>query len=440
MYGASESGWFFAISCDSNRVISEFPLYGAFSVCYDSLDNKAFCTYHDYQWNDSLLVVDGSTHSRVKAISIPGATIAVWDQVLNRVYVSCQNSAQVAVVDAKTNSLLTYIPVGACPMKMYVNTLRQKLYVLNYDAGSVFIVNMATNQVIKTVAVGGYPNIGYYCCSADKFYGAGPHNQCVVIGGQSDTVVKRISLPGTEDLFGATGNESAGLVYLGTFTGQDDYVATVSAESDSVIATAWTGREPWGLAYSSQSGMVYSASSWSDEVYVLSGDGARVLRTLQVADCPAVFACAPRHRRLYLGHLGSRYVYVLRDTAVGMEEQQPLRPEFCGALSAAPNPFRGYLRVQVKPQPASTHTPTEVRICAADGRVVGKFRLSPSVEGTSSAVWDGRDLARVPVPAGVYVVTANSGDCLKVVKASSGPDDRLGMPVIRGGRRDTWSE
>jgi flagellar hook assembly protein FlgD len=136
-----------------------------------------------------------------------------------------------------------------------------------------------------------------------------------------------------------------------------------------------------------------------------------------------------------VGHLNTRYVYVLRDTSAGVSEPRLPRPEFCGALSAAPNP-----RVQVKPQLASAYTPTEIRICAADGRVVGKFRLSPSVDGTSSAVWDGRDLAQVPVPAGVYVVTTNSGDCLKAIKAGGGPNDRHGRPVIRGGRYDTWSD
>ena len=159
-----------------------------------------------------------------------------------------------------------------------------------------------------------------------------------------------------------------------------------------------------------------------------------------MGDCPVVLVIVPAHNRLYVGHSNTRYVYVLRDTSAGIAEPRSPRPGFCGALSVAPNPFRGCLRVQVKSQSVSSHTPMEVRVCAANGRVVGKFRLSPSVEGTSGAVWDGRDLTRVPVPAGVYVVTTNSGDCLKVIKAGRAPNDRHGMPVIRGGRHDTWSE
>jgi YVTN family beta-propeller protein len=409
IYGESESqGILFAISCDDNSLVAAHQLMGALELVYDSADNKAWCSY-DGLGQESLAVIDGATHSIVKRIEMPGATIPVWDVVSDRVYVSCQRTNSVAVVDAKSDSLLTYVPVGACPIKMYINTLRRKLYVLNYDAGTVSIVSVTTNQVIKTVVVGGTPNAGYYSRSADKFYSAGPHDQCVVIGGQSDTIVARISLPGIEDILGATGNEDAGLVYLGTFTGQDDYVATVLAERDSVIATAWTGREPWGLAYSSQSGLVYCASSWSDEVYVLSGDGARILRTLQVGDYPFVFAFAPRHRRLYLGHLGSRYVYVLSDTAGAIAEPQSPRPELCG-VSVTPNPFTQSVAIVWN---SFTKGGDVARVYAQDGRLVRQARMPA---GEARWVWDGRDGSGFAAPPGVYVVEARVGVRTKIVK------------------------
>ena len=216
LYGASEDGIFFAISCDSNKLIESFPLQRALAVTYDSIDNKAYCTFYNTQADDSLLVVDGVTHTRIKSLPMDGATTPVWDPASDRVYVSCQSTNKVAVVDCATDSLLTYIPVGACPIKMYINTLRRKLYVLNSDEGSISVVNMTTDQVIKTLVVGGYPNAGYYSRSADRFYCDGPQEQCVVVGGQSDTIVARIPLPGIDGVLSATGNEDAGLVYLGT--------------------------------------------------------------------------------------------------------------------------------------------------------------------------------------------------------------------------------
>ena len=410
IYGESESqGILFAISCDDNGIIATHQLMGALELVYDSADNKAWCSY-DGPEQESLAVIDGSTHSIVKRIEMPGATIPVWDAVSDRVYVSCQTTNKVAVVDCATDSLLMYISVGACPMKMYINTLRRKLYVLNYADGTVSIVNMATNQVIKTVFVGGTPNAGYYSRSADKFYSAGSQRQCVIIGGQTDTIVARITLPGIDYVLSATGNEDAGLVYLGTFTGSDDYVATVSAQTDPVLVTTKTGGEPWGLACFVPSGLVYSASSASNEVYVLTGDGARILRILSVGSYPFVFVDVPRHRRLYLGHLGMPYVYVLGDTSAGVADTRLPQFGFCGGISVAPNPFTQSVTVVWN---SSLKGDGVARVYAQDGRLVRQARIPA---GEARWVWDGRDNSGAAVPPGVYVLETGSGVRAKVVK------------------------
>jgi YVTN family beta-propeller protein len=324
LYGrCQQAGIFFAISCDSNKVINSFALGRPRQMTYDSVDNKAYCPYEGTD-GESLAVIDGQMHTLVKKIEMPGATTPVWDPVSDRVYISCQSTNKVAVVDCATDSLLTYISVGACPLKMYINTLRRKLYVLNYDNGTVSIVNMQTNQVIKSLFVGGTPNAGYYSPSVDEFYSAGAYGYCTVIDGAADSIVARIQLPGTNaDIRGATGNENAGMVYLATDLA---YVATVRTQDDSLLATSAIGGEPWGITCFDKSGLAYCASGRNDAVYVISTDGEQVLTALPVGDYPYVFAVAPQHDRLYVGHLGGRYVYVLRDTSTGIADRQSPSP------------------------------------------------------------------------------------------------------------------
>ena len=416
IYGESEShGILFAISCDDNSIIATHQLVGALELVYDSTDNKAWCSY-DGPGQESLAVIDGSAHSVVKRIGMSGATIPVWDAASDRVYVSCQTTNCVAVLDARTDSLLTYIPVGACPMKMYINTLRRKLYVLNFDAGTVSIVNMATNQVIKTVAVGGTPNAGYYCRSVDKFYSAGPHDQCVVIGGLSDTIIARIPIPGTEDVLSATGNEQAGIVFTGMFAGNSGYIVAIDAGADSVMYTHDLGHTlARGLLYSTESGQLYSAN-YENSVSVLTGDGARVVKTITLGDGPFVLASAPPHRRLYVGSLGTSFVYVLRDTAARVEEVGLPQHRLGGSFSAVPNPFTGKVAIRVRDSVKGTSRPRDLSVCSNDGRVVRKLGLFWDETGGAGATWDGRDLAGIPAPAGIYVLTTGSGECLKVVK------------------------
>jgi YVTN family beta-propeller protein len=409
LYGASEDGVFFAISCDSNRLVESFSLQRALAVDYNSIDNKAYCTFYNTQADDSLLVVDGATHTRIKSLPMDGATIPVWDPASDRVYVSCQSANVVAVVDCASDSLLMYIAVGVGPIGMYINTLRRKLYVQNYDYGTVSIVNMATNQVIKTVDVGGTPNAGYYCRRADKFYSEGAFRECVVIGGQTDTVVARITLPGNVHMMSAAGNEDDGLVYLGASAGSNDYVATVSAQNDSVLVTTVIGREPRGLAYYAPSGLLYCASALTDEVRVLTGDGTQTLATLDVGDYPFVFAVVSRHNRLYIGHLGGTHVYVLRDTSAGIADPQSLRTGFW-AVNVTPNPFRQSVAVTWN---SSARGGDAARVYAQDGRLVRQARIPA---GEARWVWDGRDDSGALIPPGVYVIEAGPGLRAKVVK------------------------
>ncbi|MCX6844459.1 MAG: hypothetical protein NTX53_19530 [candidate division WOR-3 bacterium] len=408
IWGASWSGnCVFAISCSSNTVVASIPLSSAGDLVYDSTDGKLYCAYYG-PGQESLAVTSVAARQVIKRLEMPGATTPVWDAVSDRVYVSCQTTNKVAVVDCATDSLLKYIPVGACPMKMYINTLRRKLYVLNYDAGTVSIVDMTTNQVIKTVDVGDTPNAGYYCRSADKFYSDGQIGQCVVIGGQSDTIVARIAVPGTQYVLSVTGNEQAGIVFAGMFAGNSGYIVAIDAEADSVTYTHDLGHAlAEGLLYSIESGYLYS-TGYPKSFCVLTGDGSRVIKTIPLGDAPFVIASAPAHRRLYVGNLNTSFVYVLRDVA-GVEEPRSPRPEFCGALSVAPNPFTRSVTIAW----SSLGKGGDVaRAYAQDGRLVRQAQIPA---GETRWVWDGQDSGGHPVPQGVYMAEVGGRRC-KLVK------------------------
>jgi YVTN family beta-propeller protein len=410
LYGrCSQASILFAISCDSNKVINSFSLSRPRQMAYDSIDNKAYCPCNGTDV-ESLAVIDGRIHSLVKKLGMPGSTTAVWDPISDRVYVSCQSTNKVAVVDCSTDSLLKYIAVGACPLKMYLNTAGRKLCVQNYDAGTVSIIDLTSDVVIKTLNVGGNPNAGYYCAGAGKFYSAGDIRECVVISGQSDTIVARIPLPGNAEVISAVGNKTGGLVYLGTSDGGiDDYVVTVSTANDSVQASVVVDGDPSPLACHLGSGLVYCATMRIGRLFVLSSDGSQILDTLQVGSAPSVFAQVPLHERLYLGHSNTRYVYVLKDTLEGVTEQNPLaKPS--GSLRVSPNPS---VRSVTLTWISTAKSGSCVRVYAGDGRLVRKAR-QPA--GQVRWVWNGRDDSGDLLPPGVYVIEVGLGLRAKVVK------------------------
>ncbi|MBM3315344.1 hypothetical protein FJY71_05840, partial [candidate division WOR-3 bacterium] len=182
VYGAGESR-VFAIACSSNAVVSSFWAQSPFDVCYDSTDNKAYCTRNA----QGVVVIDGNTHQRLRELPLDEAAVPVWDAATDRLYVSCMNNNEVAVIDCRTDSVVATIHVPDDPGRMYVNPLRRKLYVLRSE--SVSILDITTNRLIRTLPAASY-QAGCYVPSVDRFFF---QESCSIaaLDGQADSVVGR---------------------------------------------------------------------------------------------------------------------------------------------------------------------------------------------------------------------------------------------------------
>ena len=383
VYGVSEKGVFFAIDCATNRVIESWPDVGASKVTYNSTDHKFY-----FIAGDAILVGDGRTHQVIKTIPLEGATVPVWDSVQNRLYVSCRDRNRVAVFDCAQDTLICEIPVGRYPIKMYLNSRHQKLYVLNEDETSVSVIDLWTCKVITKIRVhiGSQISSACYHAAADKFYCDGGPSGVVVIDGVGDSVMGRIALPARNWVESMIAVEDLGLVLVGvsgsTIRGE---VFAIDVLTDSVVSRVTVGRYPRRLWASRKSGRTYCANAYSKDVSVLSYDGSRLYETLEVQDAPFEFAYSPRSRRLYVSHLNSRQVYVIRDQAGGVEQLPELR--------------------------------ARVRATVAAGRLhVEEAGLLLDVSGRKVAELEEGEYDLGPLPAGVYIVTTRQGVSGRVVK------------------------
>ena len=81
----------------------------------------------------------------------------------SRVYVSNYNGSasitSVSVIDAASNTVLTYIPLpsGVAPSGVSVHPDGNWVYVASYSTGVVFVIDAASNTITKTVTVGTRP-------------------------------------------------------------------------------------------------------------------------------------------------------------------------------------------------------------------------------------------------------------------------------------------
>ena len=317
VYGLSNTGDFvFAIACATNEVVSRVDASYPRGMAYNGTDAKLYCSYGVDR--ESVLVVSGVTHQRLGDMPLAGADLMVWDPVNDYVYVSRTEHSMVSVINCATDSVIDSISTDYGPLRMHLNPVHHKLYVQNYDGNSVSVVDLGTNEVITTIDMDGYPEAGCYCAAVDKYYcGAGA--SVVVLAGASDSVLRRIQL--TDRILSIVSIETHGLAMAaGAGGNRYDSVYVLDTYADSLVRVLTIGGEPYALAWSPSTDLVYSANSATDDVSVLADDGTAVLRTLAVGNCPFVFQQVARHDRLYLGHSNSNMVYVIKDRAGGVEE------------------------------------------------------------------------------------------------------------------------
>jgi YVTN family beta-propeller protein len=396
VYGASEQGVFFTISCQTNNLIQHLHLHYPLRVAYDSIDNKAYCTQYNDSHLDTVRVMDGTTHNTIGRIPLAWASELVWDPVSDRLYVSCLEEDRVSVIDCRNDSVISHISVGAGPVGMDLNTRRRKLYVRNWDGESVSVVDLATNQVVATIPVGGIPVTGWYSSEMDKYYCGGViASGLVTICGAGDTVLNCIPLPAGASA--VTGDDAHRLLMVAS----SDSVIVVDIEKDSIVARLAVGREPSALAWSPINDVVYCANSVSDNVSIIAGNGSRVLGTINTSDCPAVLLAVPTHKAMYVGHFNSSWVYVIKDSVSAVSENPSGSLPTLGAL---PNPFRLLVTFE---SPSGEGRNSAVCIFSDDGRQVTELRPVEAPSGHLRYVWDGRSRHGRRLPAGVYfAVTA----------------------------------
>jgi YVTN family beta-propeller protein len=324
VYGCGEQpGAFFAIDCSTNEVVASFPHRNALQVVHDSIDNKAYCIVYSTSDDDSILIIDGTTHARIGAIPLCWARFMVWDPVANRLYVSEFGDNSVAVIDCAPDTVIARIRTSSEPLRMHLSTGHRKLYVQCQGSDRLNIVDLNTLEVIENLRLEGMPETGCYSQAVDKYY-CGSGRQVTVIDGQADTVIGRLTVSG--GAYSMVAVDSHRLVMVGGYGGpdEDDTVFVFDAVSDTLVRALPTYDCPTGMCWSPLTDLVYVTAMYSNRLTVVEGNGSRVRNDFRVGRGPFVLLPVARHERVYVGHLGDSRVFVVRDRAGGIAEAASL--------------------------------------------------------------------------------------------------------------------
>jgi len=278
-------------------------------IVVDSVVGKAFVSN---RVTGTVSVIDLSTLTSRSTINVHvGATRMVSDVALDRIYVVCDSTPGfVTVIDAKTEQVITDIPVGNAPRPIVADFLLGELYVRNTVSNSISIVSVASNTVTGTIALPPGGGNLYLNANLGKLYVLlGATSQVAVYDQHTHALLHMIAVGGGAN--SVQGNDALSRVVVNNIT--DKTATVIDATTDTVVATLPVGSETtanfatlnpiWGKAWVSNAN--------DGTVTVIDLNSNTVVATVAVGATPVEQALDTAGGDLYVVSQGTNTVSVV---------------------------------------------------------------------------------------------------------------------------------
>jgi YVTN family beta-propeller protein len=230
-----------------------------------------------------------------------------------RLYVSVFNDPdrsinEVAVLDSRTNTVLTKIKVGTRPFALNVTPDGSQIYVPNHDSGTVSVIDTATNSLVADIPV--KPNPHWVAFSADgtRAYTANHDSNLVsVIDTASRKVVDEVPVQTSPHSVAVDPTQPL----VANVNYDSNSVTVIDTKSDKVVATVPVGTHPQDVAWAPDGRHLYVTNVDSDDMTVIAADGYRGTATIPTGDAPTSVAVLPDGTKAYVSNLNSGSLTVL---------------------------------------------------------------------------------------------------------------------------------
>jgi len=233
-----------------------------------------------------------------------------------RAYVTVSDGGSVAMINTKTEQILSLTPVSATVQGIAVSPDGRWVYVGSGSSG-ITVLHAGTNTPIDTISIaaggGAEPNPQGVAVSPDGRVLYVSNN----IDGGAFTVVDV-----TSKQVMASVSRGAGTMPLGVAVSPDglraylafsgtNVIEVFDLASKSVFATIPVGSRPVGVAVSPDGGNVYVSNELDNSVTVINAVLNEVIKTVPVGSAPTAIAMSPDAAYAYIACSGSNTVMVI---------------------------------------------------------------------------------------------------------------------------------
>ena len=196
----------------------------------------------------------------------------------------------VAVINATTLSVTTYVPVSTWPSGIVYDPLNGMVYVTETGTGDIGVIDPSSNSLSGTISVGGLPtgmlpdpSNGYlYVSDGGCSTGGGCDSNVDVVNLSSGLVVRTISV-GIAPM-GLTYDPLRGWVYVAN--SQSDSVSVINDSSNTIVTTIPVGSGPAATLYDSFTGFVYVSNAGSGNLSVVNATSNVIMGAIEVGRAP----------------------------------------------------------------------------------------------------------------------------------------------------------
>jgi YVTN family beta-propeller protein len=243
---------------------------------------------------DGIAVVDTTKLERMRlltGVSDPERVAVSRDG--HRLYVSEENAARLAVLDAARGRVLATVPVGREPEGVRVSPDGRWVLVTSEEDNTVTIVDANSYAIVGKATVGARPRDLAF--SADSRF--------AYVSGEADASLYRVAVPAgapAAEFFklrplvrpmGVALDPGRGRLYVGA--GRAGTVAVVSLEAPSLVTEIACGGRPWGVALGWSGRRLYSPNGPAGDVTIVDTETLAVTARIATGKGPWAVVAGP---------------------------------------------------------------------------------------------------------------------------------------------------
>jgi YVTN family beta-propeller protein len=175
------------------------------------------------------------------------------------------------------------IPVGKQPGQVAVNPRTDKIYVTNFQGGSVSVINGRTHKVTATITGFSNPNAVAVNPRTDRVYVTDSTSTVFVISGRTSKVSATIPVA---DAGAVTVNPGTDRIYVAGGSGKA-IIAVINGQTDKVVAGVTEGNAfvvPYALTADPHNNRIYVAEGNQGAAAVVSGRTNKVIATIDLGE------------------------------------------------------------------------------------------------------------------------------------------------------------